>query len=123
MTGFAQERVRQASLARSVVAAQESVRLVKVLYRTGLTDFQNVLDMERSLFQQQDLAADSQGTVAQNLVRIYRAFGGGWEPDGPAQGQAGTYAKDNQKPDVQQVGGGEPTDPKGARLVKVGASQ
>ena len=123
MTGFAQERVRQASLARSVVAAQESVRLVKVLYRTGLTDFQNVLDMERSLFQQQDLAADSQGTVAQNLVRIYRAFGGGWEPDGPAQGQEETYAEDNQDPEVQQVIGGEPTDPKGAKVVKVGASQ
>ncbi len=60
---------------------------MKTLYRTGLTNFQNVLDMERSLFQQQDALAESQGLVVQNLVRLYRALGGGWSPDaqvGPA---------------------------------------
>ncbi len=84
MTGFARERVRYEALTRSVVAAKESVRLVKVLYFQGLTDFQNVLDMERSLFRQQDLAADSEGRVTLNLVRLYRALGGGWDPGAPA---------------------------------------
>lgn len=84
MTGFAQERVRSEALDRSVVAAQESVRLVKIQYFQGLTDFQNVLDMERSLFRQQDLAADSEGQVTLNLVRIYRSLGGGWDADAPA---------------------------------------
>ena len=41
--------------------------------------FQNVLDMERSLFQQQDNMVRSRGLVAQDVVQIYRALGGGWE--------------------------------------------
>jgi NodT family efflux transporter outer membrane factor (OMF) lipoprotein len=76
---YEQEEERRAALERSVIAAQESVELVKTLYRTGLTNFQNVLDMERSLTQQQDQLAESEGLVVQNLIRLYRALGGGWE--------------------------------------------
>jgi outer membrane protein TolC len=46
-----------------------------------LTDFQNVLDMQRSLTGQQDLMASSEGAVANNLVRIYTALGGGWSEE------------------------------------------
>ena len=80
MTAYVQERDRRGSLARSVTAAQESVKLVETLYKTGLTDFQNVLDMQRSLFQQQDQLAESEGDVTQNLISIYKALGGGWSP-------------------------------------------
>ena len=71
---------RRDALSRSARAAQQSVNLVLTLYRTGLTDFQNVLDMERSLTQQQDALAQSEGAVSQNLIRIYRSLGGGWTP-------------------------------------------
>lgn len=74
------EIARRDALKRSVVAAEQSVELVKVLYRTGLTNFQNVLDMERSLVRQQDQFAESEGAVVQNLIRLYRALGGGWDP-------------------------------------------
>ena len=53
--------------------------LVKTLYINGLTDFQNVLDMERSRFEQQDDFANSEGRVTQDVIRIYRALGGGWD--------------------------------------------
>jgi outer membrane protein TolC len=66
-----------------VVAAQKSVHLVSVQYKTGLTDFQNVLDMERSLTEQADRYVDSMGRVTQDLILIYRALGGGWDPDPP----------------------------------------
>jgi outer membrane protein TolC len=46
-----------------------------------LTDFQNVLDMQRSLTGQQDLMASSEGAVANNLVRIYSSLGGGWSEE------------------------------------------
>ena len=51
---------------------------MRTLYRTGLTDFQNVLDTERSLFERQDQLAASRGLVAQNLIALYRSLGGGW---------------------------------------------
>ena len=79
LVAFTQEAERRDALQRTVVAAQRSVELVQTLYRTGLTDFQNVLDMERSLFVQQDLYAESQGLVVQNLILLYRALGGGWD--------------------------------------------
>lgn len=80
MTDYIQQRRRQEALAESVEAARESVRLVTEQYKNGLTDFQNVLVLQRSLFQQQDKLAQSQGQAVQNLVRIYKALGG-WSGD------------------------------------------
>jgi NodT family efflux transporter outer membrane factor (OMF) lipoprotein len=80
MVAFIQESERRDALKRSADAAERAVELVTTLYRTGLTDFQNVLDSERSLAEQQDQLAESEGQVTQNLVRIYRALGGGWTP-------------------------------------------
>ncbi|MEN8751709.1 MAG: efflux transporter outer membrane subunit [Desulfobacterales bacterium] len=80
MTAYVQEGDRRETLHRAAIAADESVNLVKSLYKSGLTDFQNVFDMERSAFAQRQALAESQGLVTQNLIRIYRAMGGGWEP-------------------------------------------
>lgn len=76
---YTEEIKRRGFLEDSVEAAQESVDLVKILYINGLTDFQNVLDMERSRFEQQDDFANSKGRVTQNVIKIYRALGGGWD--------------------------------------------
>jgi len=80
LTDFAEERNRYAELERSSEAAGKSVALVKILYRTGLVDFLNVSESERSLFEEQDQLAASQGRVATNWIGIYRALGGGWQP-------------------------------------------
>jgi outer membrane protein, multidrug efflux system len=81
MVSYVQEKHRHEILTRAVDASQRSVELVEVQYKTGVTNFQNVLDMHRSLFQQQDNLAESEGLVVQDLVRLYRALGGGWEPE------------------------------------------
>jgi NodT family efflux transporter outer membrane factor (OMF) lipoprotein len=81
LAAYAQESQRQEALQRSVQASEDSVRLVQSLYRSGLTDFQNVLDAQRTLSSQQDTLAVSQGAVVLDLIRIYKAFGGGWNPD------------------------------------------
>lgn len=78
MTAYVEEYDRKDSLKRSVEASKESVKLVETLYKTGLTDFQNVLDMQRSLFIQQDQLAESGGKLVQNLIQIYKSLGGGW---------------------------------------------
>lgn len=82
LVAYKEERIRMEALARSEEAAQKSVELVNDLYREGLTNFQNVLDTQRSLTRQQDQLAQSRGLVTQNLVRIYRALGGGWTVEG-----------------------------------------
>jgi len=81
LVNLAKERTRRDRLARAVNASERSVELVRTQYRAGLTDFQNVLDSERSLTAQQDQLAESQGLVINNLILLYRALGGGWQPD------------------------------------------
>ena len=80
MIAFVEEQNRRDALERSAVASEKAVELVRTLYRTGLTDFQNVLDTERSLSTRQDQLAESRGLVARNLITVYRALGGGWSP-------------------------------------------
>jgi outer membrane protein TolC len=80
MIAFVEEQNRRDALQRSATASARAVELVKTLYRTGLTDFQNVLDTERTLFVRQDELAQSRGLVTQNLIAVYRALGGGWSP-------------------------------------------
>ncbi len=80
MVAFVEEQERREALQRSVDASRDAVRLVKILYKTGLTDFQNVLDTERTQFDQEDQLAESEGTVTNDLIRLYKALGGGWSP-------------------------------------------
>jgi NodT family efflux transporter outer membrane factor (OMF) lipoprotein len=81
MTAYAQQNDRKESLDSSVKASLRSLELVESQYKSGLTDFQNVLDTQRTLFSQQDKLAASQGEVLKSLVRIYKGFGGGWQMD------------------------------------------
>jgi outer membrane protein TolC len=76
---FARTREQIALLAESVKAAQRSLDIATLQYREGLTDFQRVLDSQRSLFLQQDTLVSTQGGLMQSLVAIYKAMGGGWE--------------------------------------------
>ncbi len=79
LVGFlkAQQQVR--SLAESADAAGESVELVTSQYREGTVDFNRVFNTQQFLTQQQDQLAVARGSVAQNLIQLYKALGGGWE--------------------------------------------
>jgi multidrug efflux system outer membrane protein len=77
--GFARTREQIALLAESVEAARRTLDLATLQYREGLTDFQRVIDSQRVFFSQQDLLVTSRGDLAQNLVALYKAMGGGWE--------------------------------------------
>lgn len=74
-----EEKIRRESLKESTQASLKAVQLVKVLYVSGYTDFQNVLDSERRLFEQQINLAQSRGNMVRNFVELFRALGGGWQ--------------------------------------------
>ncbi len=81
LASHAKEVERRARLAEAVDATERSLDLVLTQYRAGLADFQNVLDTQRSLLIRQDDLAASEGLVIKNLIALYRALGGGWDPD------------------------------------------
>jgi multidrug efflux system outer membrane protein len=77
---FAQRRAQVAILEQSVQAARRSLDIADVQYREGLVDFQRVLDSQRALFSQQERLVTTQGGVAQSLIALFKALGGGWQP-------------------------------------------
>ncbi len=79
MIAYFKELERRDRLTEAVDAAQRSVDLVRTQYLAGLTNFQNVLDSQRSLFRFQDQLAESEGLAVQNLIVLYRSLGGGWD--------------------------------------------
>jgi outer membrane protein TolC len=84
LVAYAKQQRRRESLAAATSAAQAAVQLAQDQYRVGLVDFSNVLDAQRSLLSFQDQLAQSDGAVTSNLIRLYKALGGGWkcaEPD------------------------------------------
>ena len=111
LVGYVELEKREKSLAKSVAALQRSVELVQNLYKNGLTNFQNVLDMERALFEQQDRLAESRGRAVQALVLLYRSLGGGWDPDAAeaaqAKGEDPLDAPSNKNSDTEQAKNGE----------------
>jgi NodT family efflux transporter outer membrane factor (OMF) lipoprotein len=79
LVAYANEQARYQALNDSVIANRRALEISTELYRTGNGDFLSVLDSERSLFGAEDLLVDSQRTVTENLVTLYKALGGGWE--------------------------------------------
>jgi NodT family efflux transporter outer membrane factor (OMF) lipoprotein len=78
LTDLAQEQVRRGHLAAAANAAQQAADLSLQLYNTGLRDFRDVLDAQRSLLTLQDSLASSDTIVSSDLVRLFKALGGGW---------------------------------------------
>lgn len=81
LKAYMEQQLRLEALERTVVAARRSVKLSTGLYKEGLTDFQNVLDAQRALFAIENQLAESRGNTVAILVLLYKALGGGWDPD------------------------------------------
>jgi hypothetical protein len=68
-----------ALLAEAAAAGERSVELALVQYREGATDYTTVLSAQQNLLEQQDQLAVTEGDIAQGLIALYRALGGGWQ--------------------------------------------
>ncbi|MEN6575003.1 MAG: efflux transporter outer membrane subunit [Phycisphaerales bacterium] len=78
LTSYVNEQHRRQALQDAAQAAQDAADLAQYEYQAGLTDFSNVLDAQRSLLSFQNELAQSNGAVTSNLIRLYKALGGGW---------------------------------------------
>ncbi len=79
LVDYAEEQARRRSLQEATEAARSAADLASAQYQSGLVDFQVVLDSQRSLLSVEDQLSSSTGNIASNLVRVYKALGGGWE--------------------------------------------
>ena len=79
MAAFMGSREQARKLAETVYSAERSNELSTQRYQEGFSDYQRVLDAQRSLFTQQQQYVATQGSAVRNLVALYKSLGGGWE--------------------------------------------
>ena len=60
-------------------ASQRAVNISVIQYQNGLVSFNRVISILTDNLQQQNLFVSTKGSVANNLVFVQRALGGGWE--------------------------------------------
>jgi len=81
MTAYVEDQVTQESLTGAVDAARRAEELAREYYLSGMADFVDVLEAQRSLLSFENQLAESRGAVAADLIRLYKALGGGWKSE------------------------------------------
>lgn len=76
-SNYTQEYHRYESLKGAVKAAKDAEAISQDLYKNGLSDFNNVLDAQRSLLALEEALTISRGQITQDLISLYKALGGG----------------------------------------------
>ncbi len=78
MSAYSNSLEQVEALRETVNQSEETLRLSLNLYKQGLTQFQNVLDAQRSLLNYQDYLVQARGNSLITLVQLYESLGGGW---------------------------------------------
>ena len=78
LVAWTSEQRRHTALVDAAENARTARELALVQYNAGLVDFQTVLNADRQQISSEDALAVSDGELTSNLIRLYKAFGGGW---------------------------------------------
>jgi NodT family efflux transporter outer membrane factor (OMF) lipoprotein len=82
---FLRSQRRSRLLGESASRAQEAVQIARIQYENAIAiqpttgDFNRFATIEQSKVTQDDSWAQARGQIAQGLINVYRALGGGWE--------------------------------------------
>ena len=80
LVSYAKEQGKSLHLQAAVNEAKLAEKLAGMQYSAGVTDFTDVLDAQRSILSLQDQLIQSSAETVTNLISIYKAVGGGWQP-------------------------------------------
>lgn len=80
LVAYNTECERHRDLEATALRNRVNLTLARQRYQSGLTMFLDVLDAERTLEQTELSLADSTTASATDLVALYKALGGGWQP-------------------------------------------
>ncbi len=80
LVAYRLEQQRQARLKLEIEHSRLALAISSERYTKGIGDFLTVLDTERTLLQAEQQYATSTTRVSLNLVQLFKALGGGWEP-------------------------------------------
>ncbi len=78
---YGEEQKRYRILEKGTAEAQLALDIAVERFRSGLVDFIDVLDAQRAQLSFQESQISSRGTITLDLIRLYKALGGGWDPE------------------------------------------
>ncbi|MFV3381199.1 MULTISPECIES: TolC family protein [Pseudomonas] len=81
---YGKRQQRLLALIRQSDASRKAAELASVRYREGTVDYLVLLDAERERLSAEDAQAQGEVELYQGIVAIYKALGGGWQPEGQA---------------------------------------
>ena len=79
LAAYRADQERRAWLAAAVAQDADALTLARQRYENGVANFTDVLNVQRTLQQNEAALNDATTAVATDLVRLYRALGGGWQ--------------------------------------------
>ncbi|MCU5772969.1 efflux transporter outer membrane subunit [Erwiniaceae bacterium BAC15a-03b] len=80
LVSYRTDQQRSGHLDETVSSLQNAFDLANDSYRQGISTFIDVLDTQRQLAQAKQQAEQSRVQTSLDLVALYKALGGGWEP-------------------------------------------
>ncbi|TDU66111.1 multidrug efflux system outer membrane protein [Prosthecobacter fusiformis] len=80
ITDYGREQNRRNHLADAVQSSAKAASLARQRFDQGAAGFLEVLDAERVKLQAEVSLAESQTRTATNLIAVFKALGGGWDP-------------------------------------------
>ncbi|AGZ35146.1 TolC family protein [Pseudomonas sp. SWI6] len=78
---YGKRQQRLLSLMRQSDASRKAAELASVRYREGTVDYLVLLDAERERLSAEDAQAQGEVELYRGIVSIYKALGGGWQPE------------------------------------------
>jgi multidrug efflux system outer membrane protein len=82
LVSFRADRIERDRLAAVLASAQDTFHLASSLYTHGLSQYLQVLDAQRTVESAHQQLVQEDMTLANDVVGLYRALGGGWEQPG-----------------------------------------
>lgn len=79
LKNYAASRERFDARRAAAASARNAAELSRNLYQSGLADFQQVLDTQRTQLSAEDSLATADASLRTSLITLYKALGGGWE--------------------------------------------
>jgi multidrug efflux system outer membrane protein len=78
---YGKRQQRLLSLIRQSESSRKAADLAEVRYREGTSDYLVLLDAQRERLNAEDAQAEAETELYRGIVAIYKALGGGWQPE------------------------------------------
>ena len=79
LSAYAADQQRINARTQAYEAARRADELTRHQYASGLVDYSRVLETQRTLLAVEEALVSDQASLRTNLVKLYKALGGGWE--------------------------------------------